>query len=160
MPSTNTPTKTTKASTKTKKVKILTRSEEWRLICDIGLDIESAPELQAILPSLKHERNIEEVQKILKKMSQLGWLTSNKSTKSTSATRPTLITQDGAIRIVDNGATVDYQVGAFSYLADDDCVIVTKKTSCGIQNIAFYEYKSIEEANNMAYSMARKQSKC
>lgn len=47
-----------------------------------------------------------------------------------------------------------------SYLADDDCVIVTKKTSCGIQNIAFYEYKSIEEANNMAYSMARKQSKC
>ena len=69
----------------------------------------------------------------------------------------TIVTQTGLIKTVDNGSLVDHQIGKFSYLCDDNSLIVTKQSGIGILNIASYTYKSEDEAQDAGWRMARRQ---
>lgn len=120
--------------------------KEWRLISEIGWD---APKLKALLPKLKNDRNIEEVKSMIKRCS--GSQQTERKAKKASTT--TAIAYDGLIKIVDNGSNVDYQIGQFSYLCEDNTVIVTN----GTVNINFYTYLSDEEALNAGFKMAKRQ---
>lgn len=69
----------------------------------------------------------------------------------------TIVTQTGLIKTIDNGSLVDYQIGKFSYLCDDNSLIVTKQSGIGIINIASYTYKSEDETQDAGWKMARRQ---
>ncbi len=129
--------------------------KEWRLISDIGWD---ASKLKALLPKLKDSRNIQELKSMLKRCEGVQQIEKQANKLPTNkALTSTLITQCGLIKTVDNGSTVDYQIGEFSYLCEDNTVIVTKKSRNSIVNIAFYTYKSDDEALNAGWKMAKRQ---
>lgn len=132
--------------------------KEWRVISEIGWD---APKLKALLPTLKCDRNIQEVKKMLKrcgavqKMEKMEKQAKKAPVKvSTTSTR---VTQHGLITEIDNDSTVDFKVGKFSYLCDENYLIVTKANGGSIVNIASYAYKTEEEARDAGWKMARRQ---
>ncbi len=127
--------------------------EEWRLISDIGWD---ASKLQSILPSIKDRRNLDEVTWMLKRLASQK-TTNDKSTAKAITSTSTLITQDGLIKVVDNGSNINYKIGKFSYLVEDCTVIVTKDSGTSIINIACYTYKSDPQALDAGYKMAKRQ---
>jgi hypothetical protein len=141
------------AKTKTKAIaKIPTSSDEWMRICDVGMNVGK---LKAILPTLHHDRNIEEVTAMIERL--------QKEPKRVLQNSPTVGTKTelyniGPIAVVDNGPIVNYKIGEFSYLVDDCDVVVTKSQRRGLfTNIAFYEYKTHEAAKKAALNMARLQ---
>lgn len=139
---------------------VKTPTQEWSMLCNIGWTEQDVSKLRDALPTLKDAQNIAELKKFLKRYPESGKKVAKKTTKKSApqaASFQTIVSQQGLIKTVDNGSTVDYQVGRFSYLCDGEDVIVTKKSGRGIVNIAHYTYKSEEEAQEMGWRMAKKQ---
>ncbi len=137
-----------------------TSGQEWSMLCNIGWTEQDVPKLQEVLPTLKDPQNIAELKKFLQRYPVSGKRAAKtfaKKTESQTASTQTIVSQHGLIKMIDNGAIVDYQIGNFSYLCDGNAVIVTKKSSRGIVTVDQYVYKSDEEAIDCGYKMARKQ---
>lgn len=137
-----------------------TPGQEWSMLCNIGWTEQDAPKLREVLSTLKDPKNIAELKKFLKRYPASGKKvakTSVKKTASQTALTSTAVSQHGLIKMIDNGAIVDYQIGNFSYLCDGNAVIVTKKSGRGIVTVANYVYKTDEEALDCGCKMARKQ---
>lgn len=142
------------------KTTIKTPAQEWSMLCNIGWSEQDVPELRNALLTLKDAQNIAELKKFLKRYPESSKKVAKKTTKKSApqtASFQIIVSQQGLIKTVDSGSTVDYQVGRFSYLCDGEVVIVTKKSGHGMVNIAHYTYKSEEEAQEMGWRMAKKQ---
>jgi hypothetical protein len=133
-----------------------TPGQEWSMLCNIGWTEQDVPKLRQALATLKDAQNITELRKFLQRYPVSGKKVAKTSTIQT-ASSSTVISQHGLIKMIDNGAIVDYQIGNFSYLCERNAVIVTKKSGRGTVNVAQYVYKTDEEALDCGYKMARKQ---
>lgn len=129
-----------------------TPGQEWSMLCNIGWTEQDVPKLQEALATLKDAQNIAELKKILKRYPKSG-----KKVVKDYTSNHTIVSQCGLIETVDNMTTVDYKVGRFSYLCDDNTVIITKKSGRGIVNIDSYAYRNDEEALEAGWRMAKKQ---